>query len=65
MKKDHIEIPTPSSKFHKVACRECSEIQIVYSHATTVITCNSCGNAITSSTGSKAEIHGTVSGSAE
>lgn len=65
MKKDHIEIPEPSSQFQKVKCAECSETQIVYSHATTTIACNSCGNAITESTGSKAEINGEISGSAE
>jgi len=33
MKKDHIEVPKPSSKFQKVNCEECGELQIVYSHA--------------------------------
>ena len=28
MKKDHIEIPKPSSKFQKVNCNECGELQI-------------------------------------
>ena len=65
MKKDHIENPMPSSKFNKVKCAECNEEQIVYSHATTIVTCNSCGNAIAEATGSKAKINGQVSGSAE
>ncbi len=65
MKKDHIEIPRPSSKFQNVICGECNEIQIVYSHASTIVTCNSCGNAIAEPTGSKAEINGKISGSAE
>ena len=46
MKKGHIEIPKPSSKFQKVNCEECGELQIVYSHASTVVSCNSCGNTI-------------------
>lgn len=65
MKKDHIEIPKPASKFQKVNCNECGEQQVVYSHATTTIACNSCGNAISESTGSKAKINGKVLGSAE
>ena len=46
MKKAHIPIPEPSSKFQKIKCSECEEEQIVYSHTTTVIKCNSCGNPI-------------------
>jgi small subunit ribosomal protein S27e len=65
MKKDHIEIPEPSSKFHKVNCGECDELQVVYSHASTAVACNSCGNAIAEPTGSKAKINGKISGSAE
>ena len=65
MKKDHIEIPKPSSKFQKVNCNECGEIQVVYSHATQSVVCNSCGNNISEPTGSKAKINGKISGSAE
>jgi small subunit ribosomal protein S27e len=65
MKKDHIEIPKPSSIFHKVDCSECGEQQVVYSHASTIIACNSCGNNIAEPTGSKAKINGKISGSAE
>ena len=54
MKKDHIEIPKPSSKFQKVNCNECGELQ-VYSHASTPVACNSCGNTIAEPTGSKAK----------
>jgi len=55
MKKDHIEIPKPSSKFQKVDCGECGEQQIVYSHASTIVACNSCGNTIAEPRGSKAK----------
>ncbi|MCE2508901.1 MAG: 30S ribosomal protein S27e [Nitrosopumilaceae archaeon] len=65
MKKDHIPIPVPSSRFQKVTCKECEEMQVVYSHATTPVTCNSCGNLLTESTGSKTIIFGQVVGSAE
>lgn len=65
MKKDHIPIPSPSSRFQKISCQECEETQVVYSHATTPVTCNSCGNVLTESTGSKTVIHGRILGSAE
>lgn len=65
MKKTHIEIPKPSSKFQKVNCNECGEVQVVYSHVSTPVTCKSCGNMIAKPTGSKAKILGKVSGSAE
>ncbi|QUC64439.1 30S ribosomal protein S27e [Nitrosopumilus sp. K4] len=65
MKKDHIEIPKPTSKFQKVNCNECGELQIVYSHASQPVACNSCGNNIAEPTGSKAKINGKISGSAE
>ena len=65
MKKDHIEIPKPSSKFQKVNFNECGELQIVYSHASQSVACNSCGNSIAEPTGSKAIINGKISGSAE
>ncbi len=65
MKKDHIEIPKPTSKFQKINCNECGELQIVYSHASQRVACNSCGNNIAEPTGSKAKINGKISGSAE
>jgi small subunit ribosomal protein S27e len=65
LKKEHILIPEPSSKFLKVKCKECNEENIVYSHASTKIACNSCGNTISEPTGSKAKINGKISGSAE
>ena len=65
MKKNHISIPEPKSKFLKVACNECGEIQVIYSHASTSITCNSCGNDVVKATGSIAKIYGKVSGNAE
>ncbi|RNJ76204.1 MAG: 30S ribosomal protein S27e [Nitrosopumilus sp. B06] len=65
MKKDHIEIPVPSSKFQMVKCGECSETQVVYSHASTQVACNSCGNTLAEPTGSKAKINGEILESAE
>lgn len=65
MKKDHILIPEPSSKFLKVSCKECEEVQVVYSHATLSVRCDTCGNVLTKSTGSKALMYGRVVGSTE
>jgi len=33
MKKDHILVPEPNSKFLKIECKECGEKQVVFSHA--------------------------------
>lgn len=65
MKKSHILVPTPASKFLKVECAECTEIQTVYSHASTVVKCNSCGNTIATPAGSLATIHGSVKDSSD
>jgi len=65
MKRNHIAIPKPASKFLKVACGECGEVQVVYSHASTSITCSSCGNEVAKPTGSVAKLHGKISGNAE
>ena len=61
MKKEHILIPEPSSKFLKVNCKECEKENIVYSHASTPVMCKSCGNIIAKPTGSKAQIIGKIS----
>ena len=37
MKKDHVLVPEPSSKFNKVKCHECESEQIVYSHSSTPV----------------------------
>lgn len=65
MKKEHIFIPKPSSKFQKVKCKECDEQNIVYSHASSSITCKSCGNVIAEPTGAVATLHGEISGTVE
>ena len=46
-------------------CKECEKENIVYSHATTSVTCKSCGNVISEPKGSKARIIGKISGTAE
>ena len=65
MKKAHILIPKPGSKFQRVQCNECNEESVVYSHVATNVTCKSCGNVLAESTGSRAKINGKILGSAE
>jgi len=65
MNKEHILIPEPISKFLKISCKECVKEYIVYSHATTSVTCKSCGNVIAEPAGSKARIIGKILGTVE
>jgi small subunit ribosomal protein S27e len=65
MKKHHILVPEPKSKFQKVKCKECNEESIIYSHVTTVVQCIHCGNVLAEPTGSIAKIKGDILGSAE
>lgn len=58
MKREHNEVPEPSSAFNRVQCDECRETQIIYSHATSNVTCNSCGNVVATPTGSAAVLRG-------
>ncbi len=65
MKREHILIPEPNSKFQKVKCKECDKENIVYSHTSSSVTCKSCGNVIAEPSGAVATLHGEISGSAE
>ena len=65
MKKEHVLIQEQISKFIKINSKECEKENIVYSHASTSVTCKSCGNVIAEPTGSKARIIGKISGTAE
>ena len=65
MKKDHIASPMPSSRFYDLECSECGETQVVYSHATTAVSCNHCGNPLATSTGSKARLMGKIKGAVD
>ena len=51
-------IPQPKSKFLMVECNVCSNTQIVFSHSTTRVKCNVCGEVIVEPTGGKAQIKG-------
>lgn len=49
-------IPTPNSYFMDVKCGGCSETNVVFSHAQSVIACNNCKNVLTKPTGGKCKI---------
>lgn len=49
-------VPTPNSYFMDVKCGGCSETNVVFSHAQTIISCNNCKNVLTKPTGGKCKI---------
>lgn len=53
-------IPAPRSAFLRVKCPDCGNEQIVFSHASTVIHCNVCGDTLAEPSGGKAAIKGEV-----
>ena len=55
-------IPTPRSKFLRVKCEDCSNEQIVFDRAATVVNCQVCGATLARPTGGKAAIRGEVVG---
>lgn len=55
-----ILIPQPRSRFLLVICSNCGNTQVVFSHATFPVRCQSCGYQLVKPTGGKAEILGKV-----
>ena len=53
-------IPRPKSRFLKVKCSKCGNIQIVFSHASQEVKCNICDEKLAIPTGGKAKILGEV-----
>ena len=53
-------IPKPRSAYLLVKCESCGNEQVIYSHTTSDIRCNVCGNLLAERTGGKAKIHGKV-----
>ena len=47
-----------TAEFLKVSCRDCSNESIIFSRATTVISCDVCGATLTSPAGGKATLSG-------
>ena len=55
-------IPAPRSRFLRVKCADCSNEQIVFDRAATVVNCQVCGATLARPTGGKAAIRGEVVG---
>ena len=53
-------IPKPRSRFLKVKCSNCGNIQVIYSHVSQIVKCSICGEVLAIPTGGKAEIKGEV-----
>lgn len=46
----------PNSSFLDVKCAVCSTVNVVYSHATTVVACKNCRNVLARPTGGKCKL---------
>ncbi|TRO53914.1 30S ribosomal protein S27e [Candidatus Bathyarchaeota archaeon] len=53
-------IPRPSSRFLRVRCISCESEQIIFSHSSTKILCQTCGETLAEPTGGKAKINAPV-----
>jgi small subunit ribosomal protein S27e len=49
-------VPKPRSKFYEVKCKECGNIQTIFSHAAMEVKCLVCGATLAEPTGGRAEI---------
>jgi small subunit ribosomal protein S27e len=55
----------PITKFLRVKCQDCGgeeNGQIIYSHASTVVTCNVCGATLMRPKGGKGKVRGEILG---
>lgn len=53
---EKVLIPQPKSRFIRVKCPECGNIQVTFSHASTVVKCFKCGKILVEPSGGKAVI---------
>jgi len=53
-----IEVNKMAANFLKVSCRDCSNESIIFSRATTAISCAVCGATLTNPSGGKAQLVG-------
>jgi small subunit ribosomal protein S27e len=60
MKKKMELIPKPKSRFLKVRCPDCSNEQVVFSHAKTVVNCLICGKVLLKPSGGKGKIEAEI-----
>jgi small subunit ribosomal protein S27e len=53
-------IPKPRSKFLKVKCPDCSNVQILFNKSATEVKCQVCGATLARPSGGKAELRAEV-----
>jgi len=53
-------LPRPKSRFLRVKCPDCGNEQIIFSNATTKVSCNVCGTQLTEPSRGKAVIKGEI-----
>jgi small subunit ribosomal protein S27e len=53
-------IPRPTSCFLRVRCISCESEQIIFSHSSTKIQCQTCGETLAEPTGGKAKLNASV-----
>lgn len=51
--------------FLRVRCAECGNEQLIFSHASSAVKCQVCGNTLSTPRGGKAEVKATVLGAVE
>ncbi|MEM1544924.1 MAG: 30S ribosomal protein S27e [Candidatus Methanomethylicia archaeon] len=60
MKKEIELIPKPRSRFLKVKCPDCSNEQVIFSHAKSVVNCLVCGRVLLKPSGGKGRIEAEI-----
>ncbi|MFC1802666.1 30S ribosomal protein S27e [Thermoproteota archaeon] len=53
-------IPRPTSRFLRVRCIICESEQIIFSHSSTLVQCQTCDETLAEPTGGKAKIKGAI-----
>jgi small subunit ribosomal protein S27e len=53
-------IPRPTSRFFRVRCLTCESEQIIFSHASREVKCQTCEEILAQPTGGKARILGAI-----
>jgi len=50
----------PTSKFIKVVCKKCKNVQVIFNKPSTVVKCLKCGEILAEPTGGIAKIRGKI-----
>lgn len=60
LKKHRMLLIRPRSNFFLVKCVNCGAERVIFSHSTTKIMCDVCGELLVRPTGGRAEIYGEI-----